>query len=871
MGGDASLVPPALGVLEALGPALDAHLPLLLPSVLRLAAPAGPGPPLAVRRSALAALARLLPRLDAAPHAAAVLHPLLRVADAGPSDLLPDAADAFVALAPCFGDAARLFALSFGAALARRGARHAGFDRLAASLAAPAPPCVPDDGAPPPAADFGDADPAAGWAGAAAAADAAAAALADDGGGAPDGRHAVCEASLRRAWESSQRCTADDWDEWARRFAVELLRQSPSPALRAAAPLAQAQPAVARELFPAAFVSCWGELSPGAQDALVRSLEAALASPSIPAETVTALLDLAEFMEHDDRPLPLDQRTLGALAERCHAFAKALHYKEAEFAASPASAVEALISINNHLRQPEAAVGVLTVAQRDLHMELKESWYEKLQRWDDALAAYEARASAAPPGSAAAADAAAGRLRCLAALARWDDLALGCATVWAAAGPAGRRELAPLASLAAWHMGRWDDMTVYAGELGGRGAPPSSSAEFLRAVLAVHARDWPTARARVASARTLLGAELAALVRESYERAYADVVRAQQLAELDEVIDYSLAADAAAAASATGATPTDRDRRALILAMWRQRLDGVQRNVEVWQALLSVRSLVLPACDDARTWVKFAALCRKSGRAQHARRVLVSLLGHDPDAAPGAPSVDAAGAPCVDPGPPLVRFAYAKHEWAAAPDAGRARARALARLTALAADVCPPGRDWPPPPAPPPPNWRARSGPATAPPWPPACRCAWGRGRGRPRRRERWTILLSPTSSPAWSSPPRAPPTGRAPGTRGPCSMCRPWSTTRGTTWLRPRAMLHLLCVAFLRLSQSASATHAPPAAPTCKTCCACSPCGSTMAPSPTCGTRCTRGLGTSRSTRGSASSPKSLPASTPARTRCAA
>ena len=147
---------------------------------------------------------------------------------------------------------------------------------------------------------------------------------------------------------------------------MELLRQSPSPPLRAAAPLAQARPAVARELFPAAFVSCWAELSPGAQDALVRSLEAALASPSIPAETVTALLDLAEFMEHDDgdRPLPLDGRALGELAQRCHAFAKALHYKEAEFAVNPEGAVEALISINNALRQPEAAVGVLKVAQR---------------------------------------------------------------------------------------------------------------------------------------------------------------------------------------------------------------------------------------------------------------------------------------------------------------------------------------------------------------------------------------------------------------------------------------------------------------------------------------------------------------------------
>lgn len=72
----------------------------------------------------------------------------------------------------------------------------------------------------------------------------------------------------------------------------------------------------------AGFVSCWLDIDEAHQQELVRNLEAALASPSIPPEIVTALLNLAEFMEHDERPLPLDTRTLGALAEKCHAFAK---------------------------------------------------------------------------------------------------------------------------------------------------------------------------------------------------------------------------------------------------------------------------------------------------------------------------------------------------------------------------------------------------------------------------------------------------------------------------------------------------------------------------------------------------------------------
>jgi len=48
--------------------------------------------------------------------------------------------------------------------------------------------------------------------------------------------------------------------------------------------------------------------------------------------------------------------------------------------------------------------------------------------------------------------------------------------------------------------------------------------------------------------------------------------------------------------------------------MWRGRLRGVQRHVEVWQALLSVRTLVLPMRQDTHTWLKFASLCRKSAR-----------------------------------------------------------------------------------------------------------------------------------------------------------------------------------------------------------------------------------------------------------------
>ena len=56
--------------------------------------------------------------------------------------------------------------------------------------------------------------------------------------------------------------------------------------------------------------------------------------------------------------------------------------------------------------------------------------------------------------------------------------------------------------------------------------------------------------------------------------------------------------------------------RELTRDVWRTRLKGVQRNVDVWQALLSVRQLILPMHEDAHTHLKFASLCRKSGRVR---------------------------------------------------------------------------------------------------------------------------------------------------------------------------------------------------------------------------------------------------------------
>ncbi|EPX74347.1 phosphatidylinositol kinase Tor2 [Schizosaccharomyces octosporus yFS286] len=416
---------------------------------------------------------------------------------------------------------------------------------------------------------------------------------------------------LRNAWEASQRSTKDDWQEWMRRLAVALLRESPSHALRACAALAAAYQPLARELFNASFVSCWSELYDHFQEELVRSIEIALTSPHISPEIIQILLNLAEFMEHDDKPLPIDIRTLGAYAAKCHAFAKALHYKELEFieeelVTKPSiDTIEALISINNQLQQPDAAIGILKHAQQNDKMNLKETWYEKLQRWEDALAAYEKR-EASGTGNF---EITMGKLRCLHALGEWDRLSQLAQENWIHGGYEMRRYIAPLSVAAAWGLGQWEQMDEYISVM----KSESPDKAFFSAIVALHRLQFEEASAHITRARDLLDTELTALVAESYNRAYSVAVRVQMLSELEEIISYKKAEN----------KPHVRE---VIKKTWIRRLKGCQRNVDVWQRMLRIRSLVISPKENMEMWIKYSNLCRKSGRIGLAKKSLDLLL-----------------------------------------------------------------------------------------------------------------------------------------------------------------------------------------------------------------------------------------------------
>lgn len=83
-------------------------------------------------------------------------------------------------------------------------------------------------------------------------------------------------------------------------------------------------------------------------------------------------------------------------------------------------------------------------------------------------------------------------------------------------------------------------------------------------------------------------------------------------------------------------------------------MKGCQRNVEVWQRILKVRALVITPKEDMEMWIKFANLCRKSGRLSLSQKFLTSLLNSTgPDF----------HADTTHNAPPVL-YAYLKHMWA---------------------------------------------------------------------------------------------------------------------------------------------------------------------------------------------------------------
>jgi FKBP12-rapamycin complex-associated protein len=431
------LAPRILRNLEVIGSNLDDYLHLVVPAIVKLISQTESDD---VRMLAVTSIARLSRILNVSEFASRIIHPLARLLQSEASmDLKSAAMSAICHLVFQLGTDYATFIPMVNRILTRHQILHTPYEMLVSKLLKNQPLLesdLPSVGADAPYLP-GKKSPAS---------------MEDQFREAPK---QINEAALKKVWGAGQQSTKDDWAEWMRTFSVALVRESPEPAIRFCFELSQEYYPLVRSLFNAAFLSCWNALNKQARAEFIDNLRIALKSPHMPPEILQMWLNAAEFLEHARMSLPIELKELGRLASKCHAYAKALHYKELEFqTARTADNIEALISLNNQLQQPEAADGILRYAQENLSVDLKESWYEKLHRWDEALRVYQSRG--AEP------DAKAGKMRCLHALGEWDRLLDMCREMWASAeSDSVREQIAPWAAAAACNLHAWESLSAY--------------------------------------------------------------------------------------------------------------------------------------------------------------------------------------------------------------------------------------------------------------------------------------------------------------------------------------------------------------------------------------------------------------------------
>eukprot|EP00771_Trimastix_marina_P000832 gnl/Trimastix_PCT/1865.p1 GENE.gnl/Trimastix_PCT/1865~~gnl/Trimastix_PCT/1865.p1 ORF type:complete len:1904 (-),score=747.44 gnl/Trimastix_PCT/1865:385-6096(-) len=645
-----------LHTLDVFGRNLDDYLFLVVPAVVALLEEKTN--PVEIQKAALTTITSFCSKLNVAEYATRILHAAaacIRNADGPRAELASVALETICAVARQLGPRYLVYVPSIEAALNQAHLPHEEYQRLIREVQiqsfAPSPyPLAP----PRPA-------------------------VTEDRTASTDAEYRNPELSpviLMSSWRTADRASPEDWIEWVRQFSIALLQNSPSPALRPCAPAARALPSLARDLFNPAFAAVCENLSPEYLSDLVLNLEKALSDPTCPPEILQTLLHLAEYMEHlrpagkhARHPLPISLRVLANAAERCRAFAKALHYREAEFhmlmeadarrAPQPApcsivypcislgdrecvpddmsrneihqrarGVVESLVQIHNELQHIDAAQGALRIAQNKLQMTLNESYFEKLHRWEDALVAYEEKLTLESHNT----DLNLGKVRCFHALGETEKLFTLCESFFERTpDQASRTQMAPYAAKAAWILHKWQAFAKFLDAM-----DPHSIPKMLNgAVLAVHRSKYDAALDLIEKARKMVDTQLGAVLSEGYTRSYQQFLLVQQLAELEEVITYKKCRHLP-------------ERQKAFKTMWTDRLTGVQCDADTWKTLLAIRSLVLDPTQDVDVWVKYARLCHKAGHQRLARKTLLGLLN---------PRPRDAFAPLPPNAPPAVAFA----------------------------------------------------------------------------------------------------------------------------------------------------------------------------------------------------------------------
>ncbi|EGR30890.1 phosphatidylinositol 3- and 4-kinase family protein, putative [Ichthyophthirius multifiliis] len=470
-----------------------------------------------------------------------------------------------------------------------------------------------------------------------------------------------------KVFDTSSLTSKEDWNQWIRKTSVELLKESPNLILSPCHQLAEVYEELQTELYNISFACVWSFLRDKDKEFIINQLTKAINpqhqdADNIPINILQTILNLAEFMQHDKDGLQIDNSTLGDLAERCMAYAKALYYREHEFETANEETIEILISLYTNLGQREAANGLLNIVKNQLGMNQNMSWYERLHQWENALDDYRVRQL-----NQVGQNFFVPKMRCLNALSDWEKLIKSTEDE---KNMENRKQVMHLAANAAMHLGKkklvffffffyfigkWDQLELYTEQVN----DDYPDKNFWNAALCIQKAQFEDARQYISESILKLDSQVSGLLLESYNRAYDSILRLQQLFEMQEIIEIKEFEDKVKQAQKENREGLTKiylqqdleQKKKQLQDVWIDRLNGNPKDIDTWQNILSVRQLLLSKVDNMDTqeiylqiqnqyffknrWLKFCRLALKGNQMKICQKSLDELMKEqNPD--PGA-------------------------------------------------------------------------------------------------------------------------------------------------------------------------------------------------------------------------------------------
>eukprot|EP00080_Pristionchus_pacificus_P015935 PDM75955.1 hypothetical protein PRIPAC_43798 [Pristionchus pacificus] len=414
---------------------------------------------------------------------------------------------------------------------------------------------------------------------------------------------------FRRSIGVNRISSKEEWTEWIGKVRQTLIRSSPSPSIRSVSALTEVHSSLAIDLFNAAFLSVWCEMSEEMQNEITDILVEALSSNH--SDVVQTILNLFEFMEHSDMgPLLISYQQLGKAAQEVKCYAKALRYKELEVKLEKKGEISledahSLINFSNKLNLQEEAVGVITCVERQngtISKVMRSRWYEKLNEWEKSLELLnECRIDREKEGLSME-EMDEEEWKCLEMLGKWNELNKKMEFYSGSS-----HRITVIGAKGKWMSGDWNGMEEYTDKVNEN----TLDGSFLRAVIAIKRDDYSKAHSYIQKCRDIHDVQLTGMANESYDRAYPAIVLLQELTELEEAIEYGLRPE----------------RRGRIALLWSRRLQGCRENVDQWNKLLMIRSLVLSPSEMNPLRIKYSSLCRSLNKMSQCRSQLTQILG----------------------------------------------------------------------------------------------------------------------------------------------------------------------------------------------------------------------------------------------------